>query len=259
MRNGSPYDLRNHPGRDAGGGHAGHAQPPEFLAAHQEGVDELGMRVAMATPDLAATWNDRMVASAHAALEAGRLGAHWRAMVAGTSQPRLPWRTLLARFLASVARDDYSFLRPGRRGGEAILPGLAGSQVNLVVALDTSGSVGRDDLMQFLDEIDALKGQLSARVVLLACDSAIVPGAPWVFEPWDRIALPDDLAGGGTTRFVPVFDWVRASGSAPDALLYFTDALGEFPLQAPAYPVLWLVKGNGTVPWGQHVQLNGSA
>ncbi len=230
--------------------------PADFLEAHRDGVDELIMRVAMTSAELASTWNDRLVASAHAALEAGRLGANWRSVMAATSQPRLPWRTLLARFLASIARDDYSFQRPSRRGGEALLPGLASRQMNVVVALDTSGSVGRDDLRQFMDEIDALKGQLSARVMLLACDSAIVPGAPWVFEPWNRIELPTDLIGGGTTRFIPVFDWVQASGIAPDAVLYFTDALGEFPVRAPAYPVLWLVKGNGAVPWGERVQLN---
>jgi predicted metal-dependent peptidase len=232
-------------------------QSAQFLASHREGVDELGMRIPMASAELAATWEDRLVASAHAALEAGRLGANWRAVLAQISQPRLPWRALLARFLASVTRDDYSFQRPNRRGGEAILPGLASTQANLVVALDTSGSVGRDDLHQFLHEIDALKGQLSARVILLGCDSAIVPGSPWIFEPWDRLELPDDLAGGGTTRFAPVFEWVQHAGVRPDALLYFTDALGEFPEFAPAYPVLWLVKGNGTVPWGEHVQLNG--
>jgi predicted metal-dependent peptidase len=229
----------------------------QFLASHRDGVDELGMRIPMSSAELAATWDDRLVASAHAALEAGRLGANWRAVLAQTTQPRLPWRSLLARFLASVARDDYSFQRPNRRGGEAILPGLASTQANLVVALDTSGSVGTDDLRQFLQEIDALKGQLAARVVLLGCDSAIVPGAPWIFEPWDRLELPNDLAGGGTTRFGPVFEWVRQAGMRPDALLYFTDALGEFPEFAPSYPVLWLVKGNGTVPWGEHVQLNG--
>lgn len=227
-----------------------------FLDNHRDGIDELGMRVPMTSAELAATWDDRLVASAHAALAAGRLGENWRSIMAATMQPRLPWRALLARFLVSHARDDYSFQRPSRRGGEAILPGLASTQANLVVALDTSGSVDRDDLRQFLQEIDALKGQLSARVILLGCDSAIVTGAPWIFEPWDRLALPHDLAGGGSTRFGPVFDWVRQTGMRPDALLYFTDALGEFPDCAPSYPVLWLVKGNGTVPWGEHVQLN---
>jgi hypothetical protein len=32
--------------------------------------------------------------------------------------------------------------------------------------------------------------------------------------------------------------------------------LGEFPAAAPGYPVLWLVKGNGKVPWGERHQLD---
>jgi predicted metal-dependent peptidase len=39
-------------------------------------------------------------------------------------------------------------------------------------------------------------------------------------------------------------------------LVYFTDAEGEFPLQAPGYPVVWLVKGGGRVPWGERIRLN---
>jgi predicted metal-dependent peptidase len=42
----------------------------------------------------------------------------------------------------------------------------------------------------------------------------------------------------------------------PDLLVYFTDADGEFPRAAPAYPVVWLVKGAGKVPWGDRIQLN---
>ena len=30
----------------------------------------------------------------------------------------------------------------------------------------------------------------------------------------------------------------------------------QFPEFAPGYPVLWLVKGNSPVPWGERVQLN---
>jgi predicted metal-dependent peptidase len=95
-----------------------------------------------------------------------------------------------------------------------------------------------------------------ARVTLLACDAALAPGGPWVFEPWEPIEVPADLAGGGGTRFTPVFEWIAARGARPDALAYFTDAQGEFPAEGPGYPVLWLVKGNAPVPWGERVQLN---
>jgi predicted metal-dependent peptidase len=176
------------------------------------------------------------------------------------TQPTLPWRTLLARFLATFAREDFSFTRPGRRSsqesGAAILPGVASRAVELVVALDTSGSIDPRDLAEFTTELDALKGQIRARVTLTACDAQIAAAAPWHFEAWERFLVPEELAGGGSTRFTPVFEWVEHERITPDALIYFTDAQGEFPAIAPPYPVLWLVKGNAPVPWGERVQLN---
>lgn len=231
---------------------------PAFLDAHRDGFDEVLTRATVLAPTgtLATLWRDRMAASGIEAASAGRLGSVFRTVLDEWLQPRLPWRALLARFLMTLARDDYSFQRRSRREGAAILPGLASGGVTLVLALDTSGSIGARDFAEFLAEVDALKGQVRARVTLLACDTALVPGAPWRFEPWDSLSLPPGLGGGGGTRFTPVFDWLAEEPVRPDAVLYFTDALGEFPTHAPDYPVLWLVKGNAPVPWGERVQLN---
>jgi predicted metal-dependent peptidase len=206
--------------------------------------------------DLAARWRMRIVAAAQQARRAGRLADSWLRLVDGLVQPQLPWRALLARFLMSAARDDYSFQRPSRREGAALLPRLASHSVDVVVALDTSGSIAPDELAQFTREVNALKGQIRARVTVQACDERIDARGPWVFEPWENIVLPRAVGGGGGTRFVPVFDWIAAARWRPDALLYFTDAQGEFPPRAPAYPVIWLVKGRGRVPWGERIQLN---
>ncbi len=231
---------------------------PAFLDAHRDGFDEVLTRAAMVAPSdsLATLWRDRMAASGIEAASVGRLGSVFRAMLDDFLQPRLPWRALLARFLMTLAHDDYSFQRRSRREGAAILPGLASGGVTLVLALDTSGSISPQDFAEFVAEVDALKGQIRARVTLLACDASLAPGAPWRFEPWEPLALPPGLGGGGGTRFTPVFDWLADEPVRPDAVLYFTDALGEFPSHAPAYPVLWLVKGNAPVPWGERVQLN---
>jgi predicted metal-dependent peptidase len=222
-----------------------------FMEAHREGLNEV-----LTTEQLQAEWQDRLASSALEAMQTGRLGPALHEALDRLVQPRLPWRTLLARFLTATGRDDYSFERPSRREGAAILPGLRSARAEVVVALDTSGSVSRDDFREFLDEIDALRGQVHARVTLVACDAALAPDGPWQFEAWERIELPPDLAGGGGTRFTPVFEWVCAQAMRPEALLYFTDGQGEFPANAPDYPVLWLVKGNAPVPWGERVQLN---
>jgi predicted metal-dependent peptidase len=201
-------------------------------------------------------WQSRLASAAQAAMQAGHLSASLARSLDHLIQPRVPWRALLARFLMSVARDDYGFQRGSRRDGDALLPRLASGEINVVVALDTSGSIGDAEMRDFASEVDALKGHVRANLVLHACDHELSPDGPWYFAPWDPVILPKTLSGGGGTRFTPVFEWVERGPVQPDLLLYFTDAQGEFPAAAPPYPVIWLVKGRAPVPWGERIQLN---
>jgi predicted metal-dependent peptidase len=212
------------------------------------------------SPDEADTlniqWQQRLAGAAQQAMQVGKLDGAMARMVDHLLQPQLPWRLLLARYMTAVARDDFSYMRPSRREGEFILPSLRSNHVELVVALDTSGSIQDHEMGEFLAEINALKGQMRARVTLLACDSSIAEGAPWVYEAWEEFELPASITGGGGTSFEPVFTWVAEQGIRPDLLVYFTDAEGAFPKQEPDYPVIWLVKGKEKTPWGQRIQLN---
>ena len=212
------------------------------------------------TPDeqetLSVQWQQRMAGAAQQAMQAGKLGGELKRLIDHLLQPQLPWRMLLARYMTALARDNYSYSRPSRREGDFVLPSLRSRQMDLVVAIDTSGSIKDSEMEEFIDEVDALKGQVRARVTLLPCDAALCEGAPFRFEPWEQFSRPRDLKGGGGTSFVPVFQWVGREGIQPDLLVYFTDAEGEFPKQEPPYPVIWLVKGRSKVPWGQRIQLN---
>jgi predicted metal-dependent peptidase len=206
---------------------------------------------------LSVQWQQRLAGAAQQAMQAGKLGATMSRMVDFLLQPQLPWRMLLARYLTATARDDYSYTRPSsRRGDPAIFPSLRSAQINLAVAVDISGSVSEKEISEFLAEIDALRGQLRARITLLACDATLSRDGPWLFEPWEDLELPRELHGGGGTSFVPVFKWVASQDTAPELLIYFTDAQGVFPHGPPSYPVFWLVKGKAKVPWGQRIQLN---
>ncbi len=206
---------------------------------------------------LNAQWQQRMAGAAQQAQQSGKLGGIMARMVDFLLQPQLPWRMLLARYMTTSARDDYNYARPSsRRGDPAVYPSLRSSQVNLLVALDVSGSVSDEEMGEFLSEIDAIKGQMRARVTLHACDAELAKDGPWVFEPWEDFELPREFKGGGGTSFTPVFEWADKQDQPPDLLVYFTDAQGDFPSAQPNYPVIWLVKGKSVVPWGQRVQLN---
>lgn len=212
------------------------------------------------TPDeketLGVQWRQRTAGAAQQAIQAGKLGGALARMIEHHLQPQLPWRMVLSRYLSSLARDDFSYMRPSRREGDAIYPSLRSAQIEVVIAVDTSGSVRREELNSFITEIDAIKGQIRARITLLPCDASLAKGAPWIYEPWEEFKLPENIQGGGGTDFRPVFEWVGKMDMQPQLLLYFTDGDGEFPLQPPDYAVIWLVKGRNKTPWGERVQLN---
>jgi hypothetical protein len=234
--------VREKPSREKGDGEGPAGEPQPLSPDERE--------------TLAVQWQQRMAGAAQQAMQAGKLGGELRRMIDHLLQPQLPWRMLLARYMSAAARDDYSYMRPSRREGDFILPTLRSHQLDLVVAVDTSGSIRDAEMQEFIDEVDALKGQIRARVTLLPCDAKLCEGAPWTFEPWEQFRRPDEVKGGGGTSFRPVFDWIARAGVRPDLLVYFTDAQGEFPAGEPTYPVVWLIKGRSKVPWGQRIQLN---
>ena len=205
---------------------------------------------------LAVQWRQRLAGAAQQAMQAGKLSAALARLVEHLLQPQLPWRMLLARYMTAAARDDYSYQRPSRREGDAILPTLKNTQVDVVVVLDTSGSVTDAEMQEFVSEVNAIKGQMRARLTLHACDAELCRNGPWVYEPWDDFQMPSDIYGRGGTSFRPIFDRLKLESIKPDLLVYFTDAAGEFPDREPEFPVLWLVKGRAGVPWGQRIQLN---
>ncbi|MDM8547068.1 vWA domain-containing protein [Candidatus Venteria ishoeyi] len=220
----------------------GAKQPPPLSQDEQE--------------NLSVQWQQRLAGAAQQAQQAGKMGAAMARLVDHLLQPQRPWRSLLAHYMTLNARDDYSYMRPSRREGDAILPSLRSHQLEIAVALDSSGSITDKEIQACLSEVDGIKGQIRARVTLLACDAEIDEDAPWVYEPWDTFSPPKQFNGGGGTRFTPVFEWLQGADKQPDLLVYFTDAEGEFPAQPPDFPVLWLVKGKRKVPWGQRIQLN---
>ena len=232
------HGNNNEPENNTGGAH-----PPPALTNHER--EELRVK-----------WQQRLAGAAQQALQAGKLGEGMARLVDHLLQPQLPWRALLAQYMTNTARDDFSFSRPSRREGDAILPSLRSTEIRITVVIDTSGSISDNEMKEFVSEINAIKGQLRATVTLHACDETLCKDGPWTFEAWDEFELPENLGGGAGTNFVPVFRWIEEQDQKPDILVYFTDADGEFPDREPAFPVLWLVKGRKTIPWGIRVQLN---
>lgn len=173
-------------------------------------------------------------------------------------KPVVPWQRIFRRFSGqAVCRDDYSLSRPNKRylNDGLVVPGLYSEQAgNIVVALDTSGSMTEPQLEAVGKELQGLREQ-AVEMTLVVADAEVqeVVGP----DRLERFLRAGRFRGGGGTDHRPVFDWVRQSRNRPDLFVGLTDLYSSFPDRRPPYPVVWLVaKDHGPPPWGRVIEVN---
>ena len=125
----------------------------------------------------------------------------------------------------------------------------------IVVAIDTSGSITQKQLGQFAAEIHKLN-HLVDKITAITCDAQIHETVE-VYQMQD-ILSQIKFKGGGGTAFEPVFEWVEKHGQTPDLLIYLTDSYGSFPQKVPHYPTLWVLtqEEHYDIPFGEFVVMN---
>lgn len=198
--------------------------------------------------------------AANAAKLMGKLPAHIERLANQIRKAKLPWKELLARFVLQQQRNDYTWLKPNKRfiEDELYLPTLHSEGVGkLIVAVDTSGSIGQEELTTFLAELNGILEQARPEeVTLIPCDAVVHRKYIQVYTPQDYPIQPPTLGGGGGTSFVPVFEHVEKENINPVCLIYLTDMIGTFPKHSPSYPTLWIATSEVEAPFGQTVRLN---
>lgn len=204
-----------------------------------------------------AEWSAAVARAEVVARTRGALPAGLGRAVDAVLRPPADWRAVLREFVAASARNDYSWRRPNRRmlARGLYLPGLHSEELgDVVVAVDTSGSVGPAELGLFAGELDALLAAFDCTATVLYHDAAVQHVETWT--PADGPFMLAPVGGGGTDHRC-VFDWLDASGLAPACVVCLTDLETAFPPTPPAAPVLWAVTGDrpAAPPFGRVVRL----
>lgn len=163
-------------------------------------------------------------------------------------EPRISWRQYLINKIVYAKHGGHIVKRLQRktiyspykffRTKESIL--------DVVITVDTSGSIGEDDLNAFITEIKNIAETFKVKGKLLDCDTKI--NNVYDLEKLDNDLVNINFMGGGGTSFVPPFKFVEENNIKPKVFIYFTDAYGDFPEDAPPYEVIWLVKNSEVVP-----------
>lgn len=138
--------------------------------------------------------------------------------------PKMDWRDVLRTTLESSLKSDFTFMRPSKRSGEVIFPGMnRDEELNIAIFLDTSGSISQDMLRDFLSEVQGIMDQYNSYRITVGQFDTAVYGVDEFTADDGRTMAEYELQGGGGTDFDAVFNYMHENDIEPDQMLMFTD------------------------------------
>jgi predicted metal-dependent peptidase len=153
-------------------------------------------------------------------------------------EPVTDWKSYFKRFVSS---SDKVFTKKSRNKYNKRFPGNPALKIkrkkNILVAIDTSGSVGKDDLVEFLGQLMHIH-KTGHEVTVIECDAQITN--KFKYDGSREI----QITGRGGTDFQPAIDYFNAHIQTYNTLVFFTDGYAPPPTK-PKRPMLWVITSDG--------------
>jgi len=195
----------------------------------------------------------RMVAqAATAARMAGKFSAGLAKFVDQVLNPVVPWQDLLRDYMTRTNKDDESWRHRNRRFHNVYLPARHSERMGeIVIIVDTSGSIGQKELDQVAAEITSIADTVKPELIRVVYVDTEVAGEE-TFECGEAIKLTPQ--GGGGTDMVVGLEHV--SKYDPEVVILITDGYTPWPTSEPEYPLIVVCTTDVDVPVGNVVRIN---
>jgi predicted metal-dependent peptidase len=195
------------------------------------------------------------------ALLAGRLGIDLPRSISDMLNPVIDWKKEMAEFVTSTCKgkDEYTWRKFNRRliSNDIYLPTVENETIGeVVVGIDTSGSIGQEQLNAFASELVSICEAVSPDAVRVLWWDTKVHGEQLFTDNYDQIGSMLKPLGGGGTRVSSVAEYINKKKINAECVLVFTDGYLESDVVWNiSSPTLWMVteNKNWTPPTGKKV------
>jgi len=184
-------------------------------------------------------------------------------------QPQIDWREALREFVSATcnAKDASSWRRVNRRmlGQDVYLPTLVGEKVgHIAIGIDTSGSIGADELNVFLSEVKAIVEEVHPdKIDLIYWDGAVAGHEVYDMATMSNLVSSTKPVGGGGTDPTCMMRYLKEQNIKPECIIQLTDGyVCDWGDEWDA-PIMWVISesrytsGRIVAPVGKTVHIKG--
>lgn len=195
---------------------------------------------------------------------AGRMGAKIPRSISDLLEPKVDWREELREFVQSSVKgsDELTWRSFNRRhvANDIYLPSPVNESVGeVIVAIDTSGSIGGPELTAFASELASICSLCQPEVVRVLWWDTKVHGVQLFKDNYENIAHMLKPQGGGGTRVSCVSDFINKEKLNAECVIVLTDGYVESDVSWNInHPTLWMVTQSRSFnpPVGKKVKLD---
>jgi len=160
---------------------------------------------------------------------AGKMKGNVPREVTDALQSKVDWREALREFVNSfcVDKDESTWRRPSRRwiDQDVYMPSLIGESVGrIVVGIDMSGSIGTNEIGQFLGEVRKICETVKPEGIdLLYWDTDVCSHEKYDQDDLDNLLSSTKPRGGGGTDPACMPRYIKAHKLKPECAVILTD------------------------------------
>ena len=182
---------------------------------------------------------------------AGRMGATVPRVIGELLEPQVDWREVLREFVQSAMRgkDEYTWRKMSKPylANDMYIPSMHSETMGeLVVAIDTSGSIGNEQISEFATELASICELCCPEKVRVLWWDTQVHGEQVFENNYQDIASMLKPLGGGGTHVGCVSDYMIKNSVNAEVLVIFTDGYVEHDIKWDVTaPTMWFVTQNG--------------
>ena len=196
----------------------------------------------------------------------GKMGGNVSRGISEMLTPKIDWKEALRDFVKSMTqgKDQSSWRRLHKRylAADLIMPSSYSEKVGgIAIGIDTSGSIGTEELSQFLSEVKSICEEVSPEQIdLLYWDTHVASRETYTENELSGLTESTKPAGGGGTEPACVPKFMNKHNMKPECLIMLSDGYignqneSDWNISAP---VLWCIKGNSrfVAPVGKTVHV----
>lgn len=196
--------------------------------------------------------------AAEVAKSRGKLPASMKGYIEALEKPVVDWKAYIQQWISGIRPDDMTWRKPNRKmlavhGVYMPTVKRSGAGVGLL-SIDTSGSVSDDELKRYVSEILGMIETVNPEKVIIIQHDAIIQKVD-IWEPGEDFTGLH-ISGRGGTCIRPSFDYAANMDEPIDWMICFTDmGIGDYPHDAPSFPVLWCATGPDNAPFGTYIDV----